>query len=98
MSGAILSRIMGSPATSVEIKLHVHDLHATILYLLGLDHTRLTCIIHKACFAGNNVAFRSAKGWMFLDEESFAERKATIVSGVVRHGVSEITTPQARRS
>jgi hypothetical protein len=22
--------------------LHVHDLHATILHLLGLDHTRLT--------------------------------------------------------
>jgi hypothetical protein len=21
---------------------HVHDLHATILHLLGLDHTRLT--------------------------------------------------------
>ena len=23
-------------------KVHLHDLHATILYLLGLDHTRLT--------------------------------------------------------
>jgi hypothetical protein len=22
--------------------MHVHDLHATILHLLGLDHTRLT--------------------------------------------------------
>ena len=27
---------------SVENKVHVHDLHATILHLLGLDHTRLT--------------------------------------------------------
>jgi hypothetical protein len=27
---------------SVENKVHFHDLHATILYLLGLDHTRLT--------------------------------------------------------
>jgi hypothetical protein len=27
---------------AVENKVHVHDLHATILYLLGLDHTRLT--------------------------------------------------------
>ncbi len=26
----------------VENKVHVHDLHATILHLLGLDHTRLT--------------------------------------------------------
>lgn len=27
---------------AVEDKMHVHDLHATILHLLGLDHTRLT--------------------------------------------------------
>ena len=27
---------------AVENKMHVHDLHATILHLLGLDHTRLT--------------------------------------------------------
>jgi len=28
--------------TAVENKVHVHDLHATILHLLGLDHERLT--------------------------------------------------------
>ncbi len=28
--------------TAVENKVHVHDLHATILYLLGFDHERLT--------------------------------------------------------
>ncbi len=27
---------------AVENKMHVHDLHATILHLLGLDHQRLT--------------------------------------------------------
>ncbi len=27
---------------AVEDKVHVHDLHATILHLMGLDHTRLT--------------------------------------------------------
>jgi hypothetical protein len=27
---------------AVENKVHVHDLHATMLHLLGLDHTRLT--------------------------------------------------------
>ncbi len=27
---------------SVENKVHLHDLHATILHLLGLDHTKLT--------------------------------------------------------
>jgi arylsulfatase A-like enzyme len=27
---------------AVEAPVHVHDWHATILHLLGLDHTRLT--------------------------------------------------------
>jgi hypothetical protein len=27
---------------AVEGRVHVHDLHATILHLLGLDHERLT--------------------------------------------------------
>jgi Protein of unknown function (DUF1501) len=27
---------------AVDGKVHVHDLHATILHLLGLDHERLT--------------------------------------------------------
>jgi uncharacterized protein (DUF1501 family) len=27
---------------AVEDKVHIHDIHATILYLLGLDHERLT--------------------------------------------------------
>jgi hypothetical protein len=27
---------------AVENKMHVHDLHATMLHLLGLDHERLT--------------------------------------------------------
>jgi uncharacterized protein (DUF1501 family) len=27
---------------AVEDRLHVHDLHATIMYLMGLDHTKLT--------------------------------------------------------
>jgi Protein of unknown function (DUF1501) len=26
----------------VKDKVHVHDLHATILHMLGLDHTKLT--------------------------------------------------------
>ena len=28
--------------TAVENKVHVHDLHATILHLMGLDHEKLT--------------------------------------------------------
>jgi hypothetical protein len=29
-------------ARAAENPMHVHDLHATILHLMGLDHTRLT--------------------------------------------------------
>ena len=28
--------------TAVENRMHVHDLHATMLHLMGLDHERLT--------------------------------------------------------
>lgn len=28
--------------TAIEDKVHIHDLHATMLHLLGLDHTRIT--------------------------------------------------------
>jgi hypothetical protein len=27
---------------AVERRVHVHDLHATVLHLMGVDHTRLT--------------------------------------------------------
>jgi len=27
---------------AVQDKVHVHDLHATILHLMGFDHTKLT--------------------------------------------------------
>jgi hypothetical protein len=27
---------------AIENKMHVHDLHATILHLLGMDHKKLT--------------------------------------------------------
>jgi hypothetical protein len=27
---------------AVSGKMHVHDLHATMLYMLGMDHTKLT--------------------------------------------------------
>ena len=29
-------------AAAVEDKVHIHDLHATILHLLGFDHEKLT--------------------------------------------------------
>ena len=33
---------------AVEKPVHVHDIHATILYLLGIDHKKLTSGIADA--------------------------------------------------
>ena len=40
----------------VEDKVHVHDLHATILHLLGFDHTRLTYRFQGRDFRLTDVA------------------------------------------
>lgn len=42
---------------AVEDKVHVHDLHATILHLLGLDHTKLTYP-----YAGRNFRLTDVHG------------------------------------
>jgi uncharacterized protein (DUF1501 family) len=44
-----------------ENPVHVHDLHATILYLLGLDHTRLTYPYSGRDFRLTDVAGRVVK-------------------------------------
>jgi hypothetical protein len=47
---------------AVEDKMHVHDLHATILHLLGLDHERLTYHYAGRDFRLTDVAGVVAKG------------------------------------
>lgn len=47
---------------AVENKMHVHDLHATILYLLGIDHERLTFRYGGRDFRLTDVAGRVATG------------------------------------
>jgi uncharacterized protein (DUF1501 family) len=42
---------------AVESPMHVHDLHATILHLLGLDHERLTYR-----YAGRDMRLTDVKG------------------------------------
>jgi arylsulfatase A-like enzyme len=42
---------------AVENPVHVHDLHATVLHLLGLDHERLTYR-----FAGRNFRLTDVSG------------------------------------
>ncbi|MCC7336139.1 MAG: DUF1501 domain-containing protein [Pirellulaceae bacterium] len=46
---------------AVENKMHVHDLHATILHLLGLDHERLTYRYSGRDFRLTDVAGTVAK-------------------------------------
>jgi hypothetical protein len=41
-AGAIIGRTDELGFNAVEDRVHVHDLHATILHLLGLDHKKLT--------------------------------------------------------
>jgi hypothetical protein len=47
---------------AVEDKVHVHDLHATILYLLGLDHEQLTYRFAGRDFRLTDVAGRVLDG------------------------------------
>lgn len=46
---------------AIEDKMHVHDLHATILHLLGLDHERLTYRYAGRDFRLTDVAGRVAE-------------------------------------
>ena len=47
---------------AVENKVHVHDLHATILHLLGLDHTKLTYR-----YSGRDFRLTDVKGMVIKD-------------------------------
>ncbi len=47
---------------AVENRVHVHDLHATILHLLGLDHTRLTYY-----FGGRHMRLTDVSGTVVKD-------------------------------
>lgn len=49
-------------AKSVENKVHIHDLHATILALLGFDHTKLTYRFNGRDFRLTDVAGEVVKG------------------------------------
>jgi hypothetical protein len=47
---------------AVENKMHIHDLHATLLYLLGLDHEKLTYRFAGRNFRLTDVAGQVARG------------------------------------
>ena len=46
----------------VKEKVHVHDLHATLLHLLGFDHTRLTYRFQGRDFRLTDVSGQVVKG------------------------------------
>ena len=46
---------------AVEDKMHIHDVHATILHLLGLDHEKLTYRYAGRDFRLTDVAGRVAR-------------------------------------
>jgi hypothetical protein len=46
----------------VKDRVHVHDLHATILHLLGFDHTRLTYRFQGRDFRLTDVSGEIVKG------------------------------------
>ena len=47
---------------AVQDSMHIHDWHATILHLLGLDHTRLTYRYGGRDFRLTNVSGTVAQG------------------------------------
>jgi uncharacterized protein (DUF1501 family) len=55
--GLAYGRTDGLGYEAVENPMHVHDLHATILHLLGLDHERLTYR-----YAGRDMRLTDVKG------------------------------------
>ena len=48
----------------IEDKIHVHDLQATILHLLGLDHKKLTFQFQGRDFRLTDVAGRVISEWI----------------------------------
>jgi hypothetical protein len=48
---------------SVEDRMHIHDLHATILHLLGIEHTKLTYFYSGRNFRLTDVQRSSSPFW-----------------------------------
>jgi uncharacterized protein (DUF1501 family) len=60
-SGMVLGQTDELGFNVVKDKVHVHDLHATILALLGFDHTRLTYKFQGRDFRLTDVAGNMVK-------------------------------------
>ena len=49
-------------AEAVDKKMHINDMHATMLYLLGLDHLKLTYQ-----YSGRNIRLTDLAGEVAMD-------------------------------
>ncbi|MAW72341.1 MAG: hypothetical protein CL422_11185 [Acidimicrobiaceae bacterium] len=47
---------------AIENRMHIHDFHATVLYLLGIDHEKLTYRYGARNFRLTDVAGKVAHG------------------------------------
>ncbi len=59
-----MARPTNSAPHAVENPVHIHDLHATILRLLGFDHTKLTYRYNGRDFRLTDVSGNVVKGVM----------------------------------
>jgi hypothetical protein len=57
-----MARPTSSASTRCEDKVHVHDLHATLLHQLGFDHERLTYRFQGRDFRLTDVFGEVVKG------------------------------------
>jgi hypothetical protein len=72
---------------AVSDKVHIHDLHATILFLLGLDHERLTYRHASRDFRLTDVSGRVVREILRSGDETGARYNQTRVVQEPRSGM-----------
>ena len=60
--GAVYGATDEFGTAAVKDKVHIHDLHATVLHLLGFDHTKLTYRYNGRDFRLTDVSGNVVKG------------------------------------
>ena len=81
---------------AVENVVHVHDLHATMLHLLGIDHERLTYRYQGRDFRLTDVAGKVVKGFW---REVMAHRALGACSSATEaapRGCADFSSPSSK--
>ena len=86
-------------ARAVENRVHIHDLHATILRLLGFDHTKLTYRYNGRDFRLTDVAGTWSRGSSLEDNEGdmmkHFSRSKLVMGGLVAPAVGMLAAPRS---